>query len=282
MGWCSIESPHVPFWETYRNKTVSSGDLTPVRTCDNCFQNRFSWNNLQAAIEILEALYKLDLLYIIVNKWCASYWDQYIKSLELNISFYLTREQLFVHKYLRRLIPQLMALQTTATATLRKVDIPCHCLNLVIYYHPQRSCKSYVFTGVCLSTGGGGGWYPSMPWRWYPSMPFNRSPWGCYPSMHCRWYPSMPCNRSLGGCLVWGSAPSLCLVWGDVCSQGVCSWGGVPGPRGSARGGLVSQHALRQTPQEIWLLVQMVRIPLECILVFYANSLKCITVSQHY
>ena len=58
------------------------------------------------------------------------------------------------------------------------------------YYRPQRSCEGYVFTGVCLSTGGcllqgvaapggclvpgvcwvlggwclvlGGGWYPSM------------------------------------------------------------------------------------------------------------------------
>ena len=24
-----------------------------------------------------------------------------------------------------------------------------------IYYRPQRSCEGYVFTGVCLSTGGG-------------------------------------------------------------------------------------------------------------------------------
>ena len=35
-------------------------------------------------------------------------------------------------------------------------------------------CEGYVFTGVCLSTGGG----------------------GCYPIMHCRWYPSIPCSRS--------------------------------------------------------------------------------------
>ena len=53
-------------------------------------------------------------------------------------------------------------------------------------YRPQRSCEGYVFTGVCLSTGGGGGWYPSMPCRWYPSMPCSRSSGGCYPSMHCR------------------------------------------------------------------------------------------------
>ena len=107
------------------------------------------------------------------------------------------------------------------------------------HYRPQRSCEAYVFTGVCLSTGG---WYPSMPCRWYPNMPYSRSPGGmCYPSMPCRWYPSMPCNRSGGGvCLVRGgcapggvSAPRRvpgpggkgclvggCLVWG------VCSWGG--------------------------------------------------------
>ena len=137
---------------------------------------------------------------------------------------------------MRRLIPQLMALQTTATATLRKADIPCHCLNLVIYYHPQRSCEGYVFTGVCLSTGGG--WYPSMPCRWYPSMPFNRSPGGGVLFQHALQVVSQHALQQVsGGCLVWGSAPSWCLVWGDVCSQGVCSWGGVPGLRGSARGG---------------------------------------------
>ena len=44
-----------------------------------------------------------------------------------------------------------------------------------------------------------------------------------------------------GGCLVLGVVPGL----GDVCSWGVS----VPGIFGSApRGGVVSQHALRQTP----------------------------------
>ena len=59
------------------------------------------------------------------------------------------------------------------------------------------------------------------------------------------WYPSMTCNRSPGGVL-WG-----CLVWG----RGAWSGGGVPG-----LGGLVSQHALRQTPLERRLLLQMVCI----------------------
>ena len=38
---------------------------------------------------------------------------------------------------------------------------PSNCKNFVNFYRPQRSCESYVFTGVCLSTihvgvGGGG------------------------------------------------------------------------------------------------------------------------------
>ena len=56
---------------------------------------------------------------------------------------------------------------------------------------------------------------------------------------------SAPGGSGLGG-----------LVWGGVCLvRGVCSWG------------LVSQHALRQTPRERRLLLRTVRIPLECILV---------------
>ena len=37
--------------------------------------------------------------------------------------------------------------------------------------------EGYVFTLVCLSTGG---WYPSMPCRWHPSMPCKS--WGCIPA----------------------------------------------------------------------------------------------------
>ena len=76
------------------------------------------------------------------------------------------------------------------------------------------------FTGVCLSMGG-------------------------YPSMHCRWYPSMHCSGSPGGCLL----PGGCLVQGGS-ALGVFKDGlGGSAPGGSApRGGLVSQHALRQTP----------------------------------
>ena len=71
------------------------------------------------------------------------------------------------------------------------------------------------------------------------------------------------CSRghvcSWGVCLLWG-----CLLWGGVCSQGVCLLWGVSAPGGvSALGGIcswggllrgegvVSQHALRQTPPTV-------------------------------
>ena len=66
---------------------------------------------------------------------------------------------------------------------------------IIAYYLPQRSCEGYVFTYVCLSTGG--------------------------------WYPSMPGNRSLGEVCSKGECGP-----GGICSGGVCSWGG-SGPRGS-------------------------------------------------
>ena len=73
-----------------------------------------------------------------------------------------------------------------------------------------------IFSLACVknSVHIGGGWYPSMHCRWYPSMPC-RSPGG--------WYPSMPC-RSQGPHLGGVSRPT--------------PWG-------------VSQHALRQTPQQM-------------------------------
>ena len=91
-------------------------------------------------------------------------------------------------------------------------------VNVNVYiYRPQRSCEGYVFTGVCLSTGGvpGPGGVP------------------------------VPGGSASGGCLLPGRvpAPDGCLVWGF---------------------GLVSQHALRQTPRERRLLLRTVRILLEC------------------
>ena len=86
-------------------------------------------------------------------------------------------------------------------------------------YRQQRSCEGYVFTGVCLSTGGG------LLQAGVPGP---------------------------GGCLVPGEGSASGGMPGP--GGGVCS-SGVPGPGGSApRGvpgpgwGVVSQHALRQTP----------------------------------
>ena len=70
------------------------------------------------------------------------------------------------------------------------------------------------------------------------------------------------------GCLVPGvSGPGVpgprdVYVWSGRC---VCSWG-VPGPWW-----LVSQHALRETPQERLLLLRTVHILLECILVSHVS-----------
>ena len=73
-----------------------------------------------------------------------------------------------------------------------------------------------------------------------------------------------------GVCLSTGSVPGL----GGV----VHGPGGVPVPRGvPGPGGLVSQHALRQTPRKRWLQLRTVRILLECILVIlYVHGSSCI------
>ena len=62
------------------------------------------------------------------------------------------------------------------------------------------------------------------------------------------------CPRGVWSWGAW-SQGCVCLVWGCVCSWGCLVWG------------LVSQHALRETPQERLLLLRTVHILLECILV---------------
>ena len=66
----------------------------------------------------------------------------------------------------------------------------------------------------------------------------------------------------------WGHAWQRGLLWGGVSAPGVSApggllEGGVSAPGVSAQGVSV----LRQAPRERWLLLQMVRILLECILV---------------
>ena len=93
-------------------------------------------------------------------------------------------------------------------------------------YRPQRSCEGNVFTGVCLSTGGG-----------VPG----------------------PGGSSLGRCLVpWGLLP------GSSWSQGV----------GGLLPGGIRACTEEDTPRERSLLLQTVRILLECILVLGWLSLR--------
>ena len=90
------------------------------------------------------------------------------------------------------------------------------------FYRPQRSCEGYVFTGVCLSTGGGG--IPTCLAGGIPAclQQVSGGRGVGYPSMHCRWYPSKPCNKSRGG---------VPTTRGGTYSWRVCSWG-VPAPGG--------------------------------------------------
>ena len=83
-----------------------------------------------------------------------------------------------------------------------------------------------------------------------------------------------------GGAWSRGRMPGLggCLVLGGAWSRGGCLVpGGVPGP-----GGLVFQHALRQTPSwERRPLLRTVRILLECILILteFLLTIECISES---
>ena len=96
------------------------------------------------------------------------------------------------------------------------------------FYRPQRSCEGYVFTGVCLSTGG----------------------------------VSAPKGLGLGVCSRGVSAPRGvgvgCLL------PGVCAWSG----RGCLLPGGVGIQACTEAdpPRERRLLLRTVRILLECIL----------------
>ena len=133
-----------------------------------------------------------------------------------------------------------------STVITLKVVLP-FVTNGINFYRPQRSCEGYVFTGVCLSTGGClvlGSLFQGGAWSW-------------------------------GGVCSGGA-----WSWGGVCSQGV------PGPGGSALGGAWSWGGLLQggvpgpggclveTPPGR-LLLRTVRILLECILVNYKITFLC-------
>ena len=96
-----------------------------------------------------------------------------------------------------------------STVITLKVVLP-FVTNGINFYRPQRSCEGYVFTGVCLSTGGGA-------WSW---------------GVCSRGVPGPGGMSAGGGCLVLG----WCLLPGGAWSWRVCS-GGCLVLGGSAPGG---------------------------------------------
>ena len=79
-------------------------------------------------------------------------------------------------------------------------------------------------------------------------------PVGCIP--HTRW-PYLPACTVQGGYLVWGVCSGGCLVWGMSARGCLVRWGALSVRRGAwslgeggclVPGGVVSKHALRQTP----------------------------------
>ena len=149
-------------------------------------------------------------------------------------------------------------------------------------------CEGYVFTGVCLSTGGG--WYLSMYCMWYPSMPCSGSlgvggvvsqhavqvsrptakgevegdlsgpgpqPRGKLRGVWSRPTPKGEVEGDLArGCLLWG-----CLLWGGPAPGGCLLWEVL-----ALEGGACSM-GVEDPPW--WLLLRAVRIQLEWILVFF-------------
>ena len=122
---------------------------------------------------------------------------------------------------------------------------PLHRIILsLVFYRPQRSCEGYVFTGICLSRGGC----------------LLRGAW----------------SRGVGVCLLPGG-----LVWGrgvpapmgaGLGQGNAWSWGCLlPGGCLVLGGWYPSMHWGRHPPRQRWLLLWMVRIPLECILIFNFN-----------
>ena len=108
-------------------------------------------------------------------------------------------------------------------------------------YRPQRSCEGYVFTGVCLSTGGGG--VSASVHAGIPHPPREQTPPGC---RHPTGADMPPGSRHPPG-----SRPPL---------------GGADTPRSRHPPGANTPHGSRHPPKRRPLL-RTVRILLECILV---------------
>ena len=100
----------------------------------------------------------------------------------------------------------------------------------LLNYRPQRSCEGYVFTGVCLSTGWGGG-IPACLAGGIPAC-LAAGLWGC----------------AFLACIAGGIPACLATGLQGVCSQG-CACSG-----GSAAGGLVPGGLLLggSTARGVW------------------------------
>ena len=147
-----------------------------------------------------------------------------------------------LHLYARNEVPSLSGSKVIAGTGRQMVRLTD--MTTWNYYRPQ-SWEGYVFTGVCLSTGG-------IACSWGGCLVLGVSARGGACSRRCL----------VLGCLLPGgawsqgvpgpggvSAPGGCLILGGCLLPGGCLVpGGVPGPGGGLLlGGLVSQHALRQT-----------------------------------
>ena len=108
----------------------------------------------------------------------------------------------------------------------------------IFYYRPQRSCEGYVFTGVCLSTDGGGGVLSQHALQVVSQHALQQVSRGVL-SQHVLQVVSQYALQQVsgGGCLLLEGAcylglpaprrvpaPGGCLLPGGACSQ----WG-VPG-----------------------------------------------------
>ena len=113
---------------------------------------------------------------------------------------------------------------------------------------PQRSCEGYVFTGVCLSTGGV--CIPACIAGGIPACLAAGLQGDVYPSMHCRRYPNMPLSRPTPKGEIEGDQVQAHTQGGNGGGSGPGphprgKWRGIrsrPTPKGEMEGDQVQAH----------------------------------------